>query len=81
MLKEQDILGEIGKGFHNNHHAHPSSANFSVKWYEFDLGWQMVKILKYLKIIYEVKDHSKENTLKETAIIRKKTLFQLPCKI
>jgi len=28
-----------GEELHNNHHTFASSAKFSVKWWEFDLGW------------------------------------------
>src|SRR3990167_10431093 len=28
-----------GEELHNNHHAFASSAKFSIKWWEFDLGW------------------------------------------
>ena len=74
------ILGLVsfGEGFHNNHHAHPSSANFGVKWYEFDLGWQTVKLLKRVGMLYKVKDHKENNTQKKTAIKRKRMLCKLP---
>ena len=32
-----------GEELHNNHHAFPASAKFSLKWYEFDLGWQYIR--------------------------------------
>jgi stearoyl-CoA desaturase (delta-9 desaturase) len=37
-----------GEELHNNHHAHASSARFSAKWYELDLGWAYVRILAAL---------------------------------
>ena len=37
-----------GEELHNNHHAHPTSAKFSSKWYEFDLGWLYLRILSAL---------------------------------
>jgi len=37
-----------GEELHNNHHAHPASAKFSLKWYEFDLGWAYVCVLEAL---------------------------------
>jgi stearoyl-CoA desaturase (delta-9 desaturase) len=33
---------------HNNHHAFPTSAKLSVKWYEFDLGWGYIRGLEML---------------------------------
>ncbi|MFA5596697.1 MAG: fatty acid desaturase [Pusillimonas sp.] len=40
------IIG--GEELHNNHHAHGTSAKFSAKWYEFDIGWGYIKILSVL---------------------------------
>ena len=37
-----------GEELHNNHHAYPTSAKFSIRPYEFDLGWMYVKILESL---------------------------------
>ena len=34
-----------GEELHNNHHAFPSSAKFSLKWWEFDIGWGYIKVL------------------------------------
>ena len=37
------IIG--GEELHNNHHAYPSSAKFSSKWWELDIGWLYIKLL------------------------------------
>ena len=37
-----------GEELHNNHHTYPTSAKFSVKRYEFDLGWSYVCGLEFL---------------------------------
>lgn len=39
-----------GEELHNNHHAYPTSAKFSNKWYEFDLGWMYIRILEHFKL-------------------------------
>jgi fatty-acid desaturase len=41
-------LGYImwGEGWHNNHHAHPSNANFSERWWELDIGGIFIKLLR-----------------------------------
>lgn len=36
-----------GEEMHNNHHAYPSSAKFSVKWWEFDIGWMYITVLSW----------------------------------
>ncbi len=37
-----------GEELHNNHHAYPSSAKLSSKWWEFDIGWLYIRILSLL---------------------------------
>ena len=37
-----------GEELHNNHHAFASSAKFSNKWWEFDLGWGYIRLLQGL---------------------------------
>jgi len=37
-----------GEEFHNNHHAHPTSAKLSSAWYEFDIGWLYIRLLEML---------------------------------
>jgi stearoyl-CoA desaturase (delta-9 desaturase) len=37
-----------GEELHNNHHAYPTSAKLSAKWYEFDIGWLYIRLLAML---------------------------------
>jgi stearoyl-CoA desaturase (Delta-9 desaturase) len=37
-----------GEELHNNHHTYPTSAKFSVKPYEFDIGWVYIAALQAL---------------------------------
>ncbi|MDQ0080771.1 stearoyl-CoA desaturase (delta-9 desaturase) [Variovorax boronicumulans] len=37
-----------GEELHNNHHAFPSSAKLSSKWFEFDIGWLYIRTLQAL---------------------------------
>ncbi len=37
-----------GEELHNNHHAFPSSAKFSLRSFEFDIGWMMIRIFNAL---------------------------------
>jgi stearoyl-CoA desaturase (delta-9 desaturase) len=36
----------FGEGWHNNHHAHPTSARHGLAWYEFDPTWITLKLLR-----------------------------------
>ena len=35
-----------GEELHNNHHAYPTSAKLSMKWYEIDIGWLYIRLLQ-----------------------------------
>jgi stearoyl-CoA desaturase (delta-9 desaturase) len=48
------ILG-LGEGWHNNHHAFPSSAFHGLRWWEFDLSGQIIRGLEKLRIVWNVK--------------------------
>ncbi|WP_374586908.1 DesA family fatty acid desaturase [Ideonella dechloratans] len=40
------IIG--GEELHNNHHTYPTSAKFSVKPFEFDIGWGYIRAMEML---------------------------------
>lgn len=39
-----------GEELHNNHHAFPSSAKLSARWWEFDIGWMYIRLLSGLRL-------------------------------
>jgi len=47
-------LFTFGEGWHNNHHAHPVSARHGLAWYEFDINWYGIWILKKLGLARHV---------------------------
>lgn len=48
-------LFTFGEGWHNNHHAHPTSARHGLAWWEFDISWLQIKLLRMLGIAKGVK--------------------------
>jgi stearoyl-CoA desaturase (delta-9 desaturase) len=44
-----------GEGWHNNHHAHPTSARHGLKWYEIDLNWYAIWVFSKLGIISNIR--------------------------
>jgi stearoyl-CoA desaturase (Delta-9 desaturase) len=51
----------FGEGWHNNHHAHPTSARHGLAWYEFDPSWLLLKVLRSFgiaKSVHVAKVHS-----------------------
>jgi fatty-acid desaturase len=39
-----------GEGLHNNHHAKPTSAKLSHRWFEIDPGWWLIKGLTWMRL-------------------------------
>ncbi|MBW4692417.1 MAG: fatty acid desaturase [Lyngbya sp. HA4199-MV5] len=37
-----------GEGWHNNHHAYPNVAKAGLKWWEIDMTWWSIQVLKSL---------------------------------
>ncbi len=44
----------FGEGWHNNHHAHPRSAKHGLAWYEFDVNWVQLVIMRKLGLVKKV---------------------------
>ena len=38
----------FGEGWHNNHHAFPTSARHGLKWYQLDMNWLTISLFKKL---------------------------------
>ncbi len=45
----------FGEGWHNNHHAYPQSARHGLRWFEFDITWQHIKLLKRLGLARQIR--------------------------
>jgi stearoyl-CoA desaturase (Delta-9 desaturase) len=48
----------FGEGWHNNHHAFPSSARFGHKWWQMDIGYSVLRAFSWLGLVWDVKIHS-----------------------
>jgi len=55
----------FGEGWHNNHHAHPTSARHGLAWYEFDPNWLGIRLLERLGLAKSVKHVSLKATTAE----------------
>jgi len=56
----------FGEGWHNNHHAHPVSARHGLAWYEFDLSWLSLKVLKLVGIASSIQVAKVKDALPES---------------
>jgi len=66
------IIG--GEELHNNHHAYGTSAKFSSKWYEFDIGWLYIKLMSYVGLAKVRKVAPKLKLEHNSAQVTEKTL-------
>jgi len=48
-------LVTFGEGWHNNHHAHPTSARHGLAWYEFDPTWIALTLLRRVGLVWDVR--------------------------
>jgi stearoyl-CoA desaturase (Delta-9 desaturase) len=48
------ILG-AGEGFHNTHHAFPTSARHGLEWWQPDLSWCLIRSMQALGLAWDVK--------------------------
>lgn len=58
-------LFTFGEGWHNNHHAHPTSARHGLAWYELDQSWLLIKALKFFGLAKNVRVASVNSGLAE----------------
>ena len=45
----------FGEGWHNNHHAYPTSARHGFAWYELDLNWIGIRALERLGLAWDIR--------------------------
>jgi len=45
----------LGEGWHNNHHAFPTSTRFGHRWWELDLGYYVIRLLAMLGLAWKLK--------------------------
>ena len=55
----------FGEGWHNNHHAHPTSARHGLAWYEFDPSWLQIRLLRLIGVARSVRVAKVESALAE----------------
>ncbi len=63
-------LMSFGEGWHNNHHAFPRSARHGVRWWEFDLNYLTLAVLKRIGLVWDVRvgDHLRATCLQKQPV-------------
>jgi sn-1 stearoyl-lipid 9-desaturase len=59
----------FGEGWHNNHHAHPTSARHGLAWYELDQNWIGIRTLQLLGLAWDIKVAKIRQPLPEEAVV------------
>jgi len=55
----------FGEGWHNNHHAHPTSARHGLAWYEFDPSWILITVLKFFGVAKAIREAKVSSAIPE----------------
>ena len=45
----------MGEGWHNNHHAFPTSARHGLRWWQLDVSYYVIRALALLGLAWNVK--------------------------
>jgi stearoyl-CoA desaturase (delta-9 desaturase) len=55
--KNNAIFGILafGEGWHNNHHAFPTSARHGLAWWQIDTSWLLLLVLQRLGLVWKLK--------------------------
>jgi stearoyl-CoA desaturase (delta-9 desaturase) len=62
-------IAAFGEGWHNNHHAFPTSARQGLLWWQLDLSYFVITILKTLGLAWNVRVPTSENISKKAALV------------
>jgi len=54
-----------GEGWHNNHHAHPSSARHGLRWWEVDTNWYVIQGLRSIGLVKNIKLPRADSRIRE----------------
>ena len=48
-------LVSLGEGWHNNHHAFPTSARHGLRWWQFDASWMVISLMHYTRLAWNIR--------------------------
>lgn len=52
-------IAVFGDGWHNNHHAFPTSAYHGLEWYQVDLHGYVLSLLSLVRVVWDIKRPSR----------------------
>jgi fatty-acid desaturase len=60
----------FGEGWHNNHHAFPFSARQGLRWYQLDIAWYAIWLLKRMRLAKNVRVASRDEMARKVRRLR-----------
>ncbi len=61
------VIG-MGEGWHNNHHAFPTSARHGLSWWQVDLSYYIIKAMSWLGLAWKVRVPTAEAMVAKRAV-------------
>jgi stearoyl-CoA desaturase (delta-9 desaturase) len=55
----------LGEGWHNTHHAFPTSARHGLRWWQIDVSYYVIRVLAWLHLAWDVRLPTKQAQAKE----------------
>jgi stearoyl-CoA desaturase (Delta-9 desaturase) len=50
----------LGEGWHNAHHAFPTSARHGLRWWQLDLSYYLIRLMSWVGLVWKVRVPSGE---------------------
>jgi len=69
----------FGEGWHNNHHAYPTSARHGLRWYEIDFNWLGIRALQLMGLARAIKRVRFNRTISAWQLVRSRIRSPRPC--
>ncbi|HZZ44962.1 MAG TPA: acyl-CoA desaturase, partial [Tepidisphaeraceae bacterium] len=57
----------LGEGWHNNHHAFPTSARHGLRWWEIDGSYYVIRVLAFFDLAWDIKLPGKDRMMSKRA--------------
>jgi stearoyl-CoA desaturase (delta-9 desaturase) len=51
------VLGVLamGEGWHNNHHAFPTSARHGLRWWQIDVSYYVIRLMQLFRLAWDIR--------------------------
>lgn len=61
--RNNPIMGilALGEGWHNNHHAFPTSAKHGLRWWQIDFSYWVIRVMSWFRLVWKVRVPDKKD--------------------